>query len=100
MIKSKLSLFMGREKHRMVDVAAHTGLNRSTISRLYNDEMTRIETDTLDRLCILYGCQPGDLFEFVVNPEEDPVLAVIENGRVIKEASPKKKESAKSNNNK
>jgi len=63
-IKSHLGAFMGRNKHKLVDVADATGLNRSTITKIYNDKITRIDADALSRLCLLYKCQPGDLLYF------------------------------------
>ena len=63
-IKSRLGELMGRKKHRLVDVADATGLNRSIITKIYNDKINRIDADTLSRLCLLYNCQPGDLLYF------------------------------------
>jgi len=63
-IKSRLGELMGRKKHRFVDVADATGLNRSIITKIYNDKINRIDADTLSRLCLLYNCQPGDLLYF------------------------------------
>ena len=63
-IKSNLGELMGRNKHKLVDVADATGLNRSTITKIYKDKITRIDADALSRLCILYNCQVGDLLYF------------------------------------
>lgn len=56
---------MGREKLRISDVAKKTGLNRSTVSALYNETATRVELTTIESLCNLFQCQVGDLFEVV-----------------------------------
>lgn len=64
MIKSNLSLLMGRDKLRIADVARVTGLNRSTITKLYNETATRIEVGSLHKLCALFKCQPGDLLVY------------------------------------
>ncbi len=68
MIRCHLSTFMGREKLRISDVAQRTGLNRSTITALYNETATRVDLPAIESLCNLFQCQVGDLFE-VARPE-------------------------------
>ena len=55
---------MGRDKLRIADVARVTGLNRSTITKLYNETATRLEIESLHKLCALFKCQPGDLLVY------------------------------------
>ena len=68
MIRCNLSILMGRDKLRISDVAQRTGLNRSTITALYNETATRVELPAIEKLCNLFHCQVGELFE-VVPPE-------------------------------
>ena len=56
---------MGRDKLRISDVAKSTGLNRSTITALYNETATRVDLPAVERLCQLFHCQVGELFEIV-----------------------------------
>lgn len=42
MIRCHLSTLMGRDKLRISDVAQRTGLNRSTVTALYNEAATRV----------------------------------------------------------
>jgi putative transcriptional regulator len=65
MIRCHLSTLMGRHKLRVVDVARRTGLNRSTVTALYKESATRIDLPAVEHLCRLFGCQVGDLFEYV-----------------------------------
>jgi hypothetical protein len=44
-----------------------TGLHRNTITLLYNETATRVDIETVDKLCILFNCSVGELFEFVEN---------------------------------
>ena len=69
MIRCHLSRFMGERKMKIVDVARVTGLHRNTITLLYNETATRIDLDTVDKLCKLFGCVVGDLFEYVADAE-------------------------------
>ena len=65
MIKCYLSRLMGERKMKIVDVARETGLHRNTITLLYNETATRLDIDAIDRLCKLFDCKVGDLFEFL-----------------------------------
>ncbi|WP_083919116.1 helix-turn-helix domain-containing protein [Hydrogenovibrio halophilus] len=47
-----------------MDVARAIDVHRNTISLLYKEEAKRIELDTMNKLCELFECTPGDLFEY------------------------------------
>jgi putative transcriptional regulator len=56
---------MGEHKMKVIDVARETELHRNTISLLYKETATRVDMDTINKLCKLFKCGVGDLFEFV-----------------------------------
>lgn len=58
---------MGQKKFKIADVARETDLNRSTITALYKETATRVDLDAIERLCILFDCEVGDLFELGTN---------------------------------
>ncbi len=64
MIKNKLSEIAGRKRLKMSEIARMTGIGYSTIQRLYNNEVGRIEFDVLNKLCNFLECTPNDIFEF------------------------------------
>jgi len=64
MIRCHLSRMMGERKMKVVDVARETGLHRNTITLLYNETANRVDLETIDRLCSLFGCAVGELFEY------------------------------------
>lgn len=65
MIKCHLSRLMGERKMKISDVARETGLNRSTVTALYNETAERIDLEAIEKLCILFNCGIPDLFEYV-----------------------------------
>ncbi|PLA73490.1 XRE family transcriptional regulator [Hydrogenovibrio sp. SC-1] len=69
MIRSNLSLYMGRDKLKMVDVAEKIGVHRNTISLLYKEEAKRIDLETLEKLCELFNCEVGDML--YIQKEQD-----------------------------
>lgn len=67
MLRCYLSRMMGERRLKIVDVARETGLHRNTITLLYNETATRIDIETIERLCELFHCAVGDLFEYIPN---------------------------------
>ena len=65
MVRCHLSRLMGEHKLKIIDVARETGLHRNTITLLYKETATRVDMETIDKLCKLFDCQVGDLFEYV-----------------------------------
>lgn len=63
MIKCHLSKIMGEKRLKISDVARDTGINRGTITRLYNETATRVEIEVIDTLCVYLEIQVGELFE-------------------------------------
>jgi len=63
MLKCHLSTMMGRRKMKITDVARLCGINRSTVAALYYERATRIDLEAVERICRLFGCAVGDLFE-------------------------------------
>lgn len=55
-IRSNLSTLMGSKRYSIKDVHEKTGLSRGTISSLYNDRVTRIDFETITKLCELFQC--------------------------------------------
>ena len=47
-----------------------TGISKSTLARLANDNSGLISTSTLNRLCWFFSCQPGDLLIYL--PDHRP----------------------------
>lgn len=61
MIKLNLPVLFAQRGIRVSDADRMTDMGRSTLYRLYNNEVTRIDFDSLNRLCKLLDCKPGDI---------------------------------------
>lgn len=70
-MNSKLSILMGRERYSIQDVHEKTGLSRATISLLYHDKATRIDFETIEKLCTLFACSIDDLFVLKKNIDKE-----------------------------
>ncbi len=62
MIKCNLSRIMGEKKLKISDLSRDTGINRGTITRLYQETAERVDLDVMDQLCKYLGCEVGELF--------------------------------------
>jgi putative transcriptional regulator len=54
---------MGEKKLKISEVARDTGINRGTITRLYQETAVRVEFDVLEKLCKYLDCSIGELLE-------------------------------------
>ena len=57
--------FRERRRVQIQEIAAATGLNRMTLSKLVNQHGANVQTDVLDKLCTYFGCRVEDLVEHV-----------------------------------
>lgn len=68
---------MGEKRYSIQDVHERTGLSRTTVASLYHDRATRVDYDTIEKLCGLFGCEINELFETDSIPfEEDEIKTV------------------------
>ena len=57
--------FRERRRVQLQEIAAATGLNRMTLSKLVNHHGANVQTDVVDKLCTYFGCRVEDLVEHV-----------------------------------
>jgi putative transcriptional regulator len=56
-----LDLMLARRKMRSRDLAAAVGITEQNISLLKSGKVKGVRFDTLERICTVLACQPGDL---------------------------------------
>lgn len=61
----RLDRMMADRKMSLNELAAKLEMTNVNLSNLKNDKMKGIRFETLNALCEVLNCQPGDLFEFV-----------------------------------
>jgi len=64
-IRVHLSKLLGERKLRAADVARKTGINKNTLSALYNEKVSGIKFDTLEKLCKFLECDVDNLLECI-----------------------------------
>lgn len=59
-----LDVMMARRKMKMKDLADEIGISQTNLSLLKNSHVRGIRFNTLEKLCEVLECQPGDLLEY------------------------------------
>ncbi|WP_232787847.1 helix-turn-helix transcriptional regulator [Paraglaciecola sp. MB-3u-78] len=54
---------MGAKRLKISDVVRDTGINRSTVNRLFHETTSRIDFETLEILCKYLECDVSDFLE-------------------------------------
>lgn len=65
MIKIKLSELLGKHKMNQKMLSDLTHIRPATISKMYYEEIKRIDINQLNSLCTVFQCEISELLEFV-----------------------------------
>ncbi|MEJ2766827.1 helix-turn-helix transcriptional regulator [Photobacterium sp. MCCC 1A19761] len=68
-IQINLDVMMAKRKMRLKTLSEAVGITEANLSVLKNGKAKAIRFSTLERLCRVLDCQPGDLLAF--EPSED-----------------------------
>ena len=59
-----LDMMLARAKMRSKEVAATIGITEANLSLLKQGKVKGVRFETLEKLCAVLECQPGDLLEY------------------------------------
>ena len=59
-----LDVMLARRKMKSKDLAAAVGITEANLSKLKSGNIKGIKLETLDRICAVLDCKPGDLIDF------------------------------------
>ena len=68
MIRFKLSDLLGKHKMTQKALAEITHIRPATVSKMYYEEIKRIDIKQLDNICKAFNCEISELLEYV--PDE------------------------------
>ncbi|MFA5577808.1 MAG: helix-turn-helix transcriptional regulator [Tissierellaceae bacterium] len=69
MIRVNLDKIMEEKKILLKDLADIVGISNVNLSNLKNNKIKAIRFSTLENICIALDCQPGDILEYVKEPD-------------------------------
>ncbi|MGI8424179.1 MAG: helix-turn-helix domain-containing protein [Chloroflexota bacterium] len=61
---NRLSRLVGERRLTVKDVAEGSGISYRTLHDLYHARTTRIDLETLNKLCAFFDVEPGQIFEW------------------------------------
>ncbi|MBQ3476994.1 MAG: helix-turn-helix transcriptional regulator [Clostridia bacterium] len=72
-VKCRLRQLMGaHDNMRISELAEQTGLQRNSISAMYNNTATRYDAKSIAAICTALDCDVGDLLVLEEAKKEDP----------------------------
>lgn len=71
MIIVNLDVMLARRKMRLGDLADAVGISMQNLSVLKTGKAKAVRFSTLNRLCAVLECQPGDLLAYERRPEDE-----------------------------
>ena len=61
MITCNLPVLLAERRMKVSDLVRATGMSKTTLHKLYNGQSTRIDFETLDKICDLLEVEVGDI---------------------------------------
>jgi putative transcriptional regulator len=68
----RLDVLLAERKMRSRDLAARIGISEVNLSMYKTGKVKGVRFDTLEKLCSVLRCQPGDLLVYVPEEETPP----------------------------
>ena len=70
MIVINIDVMLAKRKMKVSDLADQVGITLANISILKNGKAKAIRVETLDKICKVLNCQPGDILEWQDDEDE------------------------------
>ena len=68
MIVINLDVMLAKRKVSVTELSERLGITMANVSILKNGKAKAVKLETLNKICRILDCQPGDILEYV--PEE------------------------------
>ena len=70
MIVINLDVMLAKRKVSVTELSEILGITMANVSILKNGKAKAVKLETLNKICRILDCQPGDILEYVPDPEE------------------------------
>ena len=71
MIIINIDVMLAKRKMSVTELAEKVGFTMANVSILKNGKIKALKMSTLDKLCQVLRCQPGDLLEYVEDGDDE-----------------------------
>ena len=79
-IEFRLAVLMAERKMKLKDLAETLNITQANASHLKTGKIKALKLKTLEKLCFLLDCQPGDLMEY---QPKSPSSSVVESPWIL-----------------
>ena len=69
-IRVHLDVVLAQRRVKGKTLAAEVGISEQNLSLLRRGKVKGVRFSTLEKICEVLHCQPGDILEYVSDPEE------------------------------
>ena len=70
-IRINLDVEMAKQKKGLTELASEVDITLANLSILKNTKAKAVRFSTLNAICKALHCQPGDILEYVEEPEDE-----------------------------
>lgn len=70
-IRINLDVEMAKQKKGLTELASEVDITLANLSILKNNKAKAVRFSTLNAICKALHCQPGDILEYVKEPEDE-----------------------------
>lgn len=70
-IITNLDVMLAKRKMSLTELSKAVNLSLTNLSLLKNGNVRGIRYETLEKICIVLGCQPGDILEYRPDEKEE-----------------------------
>ena len=70
MIVINLDVMLAKRKVSVTELSERLGIAMANVSILKNGKAKAVKLETLNKICRILDCQPGDILEYVPDPGE------------------------------
>ena len=70
-IRVNLDVMLAKRKIKGKVLAAEVGITEQNLSLLRTGKVKGVRFSTLEKICEVLNCQPGDILEFVQAPDDE-----------------------------
>ncbi len=71
MIIVRLDVMLARRKVSVTELSEKLGITMANVSILKNGKAKAVKLETLNNICRILDCQPGDILEYAPDPDTD-----------------------------
>ena len=71
MIVLRLDRMLADRKMSLNELSEHVGVSNVNLSRIKTGKVSGVRFPTLSAICKALNCQPGDILEYIPDPEDE-----------------------------